>query len=44
MQGSLGLQLINVYDRVNVFYFSRYTGTHVDQMRFFPSATMSIEY
>jgi hypothetical protein len=39
-----GVQVINVYDNRNVFYFDRNTGQRVDMLRFFPSAMMTVEY
>jgi hypothetical protein len=44
IKGSLSGQLINAYDRTNVFYFNRKTGVHTNMLRFFPSATLSLEY
>jgi hypothetical protein len=44
IKGSLGGQVINVYNRTNVFYFNRKTGVHTNMLRFFPSATLSLEY
>jgi hypothetical protein len=44
IKGSLDGQIINVYDNVNVFYFDRNTGAHTDMLRFFPSATVTLEY
>lgn len=42
--GTLGAQAINVYDNINVYYFNRTNGAHADMLRFFPSATLSLEY
>lgn len=44
MKGTLGVQVINVYDNINVFYFDRTNGAHADMLRFFPSATFTLEY
>jgi hypothetical protein len=44
IRGSLGGQLINAYDRMNVYYFNRKTGVHTNMLRFFPSATLSLEH
>lgn len=44
VKGSIGVSVINVYDRRNVFYFDRKTGQRVDMLPFFPSATLNLEY
>jgi len=44
IHGTLGAQVMNVYDAKNVFYFDRKTGQRVDMLGFFPSATLTIEY
>jgi hypothetical protein len=44
ISGTIGGQIINVYDNVNIFYFNRKTGEHTEMLRFFPSATLSLEY
>ena len=44
IKGSLGGQVVNAYDNVNVFYFNRKTGVHTNMMRLFPSATLTLEY
>lgn len=33
--------IVNAYDRRNVFYFNRATGERIDQLPFFPTATLS---
>jgi len=42
--GTLGLQIVNVYNHKNVFYFDRKTGQQIDMLPFFPTATLNIEY
>ena len=44
IKGSMGLHVINIYDRKNLFYFDRKTGQRIDMLSFFPSATLSLEY
>jgi hypothetical protein len=44
IKGSVGGQIINVYDNINIFYFNRKTGEHTEMLRFFPSATLSLEF
>jgi hypothetical protein len=39
----VGCSLINVYNRNNIFYFTRDTGERVDMLPFLPSATLKIE-
>lgn len=43
-KGSLGGQIMNVYDNINVFYFNRKTGASTNMLRFFPSALVKLEY
>ena len=42
--GSLGGQIINAYNRTNVYYFNRKTGVSVNMLSFFPSATLTVQY
>jgi hypothetical protein len=42
--GSVGVNIINVYNHRNVFYFDRKTGQQIDMLPFFPTATISLEY
>lgn len=44
VRGSVGVHIINLYNRKNVFYFERYTGQRIDMIPFFPSATVAFEY
>ncbi|MEX0735941.1 MAG: carboxypeptidase-like regulatory domain-containing protein [Bacteroidota bacterium] len=44
LRGSVGLNVINVYDMKNVLYFDRTTGQQVNMLPFFPSATLNLEY
>ncbi len=44
VRGSMGIHIINLYNRKNVFYFERYTGQRIDMIPFFPSATVAFEY
>jgi len=44
LTGSLGVNIINVYDHRNVFYFDRKTGQQVNMLPFFPTATLTLEY
>lgn len=43
-QPSLGLNLINVYDRKNIFYYERQTGRRVNMLGFLPTASLSLEF
>ena len=39
----VGLSVLNVYDRKNIFYFKRDTGERVNMLPFLPSATVRVE-
>ena len=39
-----GVNIVNVYDHQNIFYFDRATGQQVNMLPFFPSATLELEY
>lgn len=39
----LDVSIMNVYDRKNIFYFSRNTGERVNMLPFLPSATLRVE-
>jgi hypothetical protein len=41
---SLGIDLLNVYDNKNIFYFDRKTGQRVDMLSFYPSAALTVRY
>ncbi len=40
---SLGANIINVYNRKNIFYFNRDTGEKVYMLTFFPSLTLKVD-
>jgi hypothetical protein len=40
---AVGLNIINVYDRKNVFYFERKTGRRINMLGFFPSLNLTLE-
>jgi hypothetical protein len=40
---SINASIINVYNRSNIFYFQRDTGTRVNMLPFLPTATIKIE-
>jgi len=44
VSGSIGANIINVYDHKNIFYFDRKTGQQIDMLPFFPTATLSLEF
>ena len=44
IRGSVGVNIINVYNRKNVFYYDRSTGQQVDMLPFFPTATLNIAF
>ncbi len=39
-----GVDLLNVYNNKNIFYFDRKTGQRVNMLAFFPSATLTVQY
>ncbi len=39
-----GVNIVNVYDHRNIFYFDRATGQQVNMLPFFPTATLELEY
>jgi hypothetical protein len=41
---SAGVNIVNVYDHKNIFYFDRTTGQQVNMLPFFPTATLTVEY
>ncbi|HEY4613165.1 MAG TPA: hypothetical protein VII11_09300, partial [Bacteroidota bacterium] len=41
---SVGVNLMNVYNRKNIFYFERSTGQRVNMLGFFPTANLSLEF
>ncbi len=43
-RGTAGIHVLNMYDRKNLFYFDRRTGQRTNMLRFFPSATLSLEF
>jgi hypothetical protein len=44
IKGRAGVNIINVYDHQNIFYFNRATGQQVNMLPFFPTATIELEY
>lgn len=44
IQGTVGISIINVYNRENIFYFDRKTGERINMLPFFPSATLTLEF
>jgi hypothetical protein len=44
IKGRAGVNIINVYDHQNIFYFDRATGQRVKMLPFFPTATLELEY
>ncbi len=44
IKGTVGVNIVNVYNRKNIFYFDRNTGQQTYMLPFFPTATLNIEY
>jgi hypothetical protein len=42
--GSLGLHLVNIYNRNNILFFDRKSGQHINMLPFFPSVSATIEF
>jgi hypothetical protein len=43
LRSSVGLNLVNAYDRKNLFYFERTTGRRINMLGFFPSLNFTLE-
>ncbi len=41
---SIGVDLLNVYNNKNIFYFDRNTGQSVYMLSFYPSASLTLKY
>ena len=41
---SLGIDVLNMYDNKNFFYFDRRIGQRIDMLPFFPSAALTVKY
>jgi outer membrane receptor protein involved in Fe transport len=41
---SMGLDLLNLYDNKNFFYFDRKIGQRIDMLPFYPSASLTVKY
>jgi outer membrane cobalamin receptor len=44
IRSALGMNIINVYNRKNVFYFERATGRRINMLGFFPSLNLTLEF
>jgi hypothetical protein len=44
ISGTVGIHIVNLYNRKNVFYFDRKTGQQINMLPLFPTATLNIEY
>jgi hypothetical protein len=42
--GNVGVNIINVYNQKNIFYFDRKTGQQTTMLPFFPTATLTIDF
>ena len=42
--GNVGVNIINVYNQKNIFYFDRKTGEQTNMLPFFPTATLTIDF
>ncbi len=41
---AVGVNVMNLYDRKNIFYFDRFTGQRYNMLGFFPSANVTMEF
>ena len=44
LRGSIGIDIVNVYNQKNIFYIDRMTGQQVNMLPFFPTATLNITF
>lgn len=44
IRSSIGINIINVYDRKNLFYFDRRTGQRINMLEFYPTANLTLEF
>jgi hypothetical protein len=42
--GRIGVHILNLFDRRNLFYYDRASGRRVDMLRFFPSVTGTLSF
>jgi hypothetical protein len=43
-RGNIGIHVLNLFDRSNLFYLDRASGRRIDMIRFFPSITASLTF
>ena len=44
MECSLGIDVLNVYDNKNIFYFDRTTGERINMLPLYPSVALAVKY
>ena len=44
IRSSFGINIINLYDRKNLFYFDRKTGQRINMLEFYPTASLTLEF
>jgi hypothetical protein len=44
IRGAVGINILNIYNQKNIFYFDRTTGKQVAMLPFFPTATLNVEF
>jgi len=44
LECSLGIDVLNVYDNKNIFYFDRMTGERINMLPFYPSVALAVKY
>lgn len=44
LECSLGIDMLNVYDNKNIFYFDRLTGERINMLPIYPSVALAVKY
>ena len=44
IRGTVGVNIVNVYNQKNIFYIDRKTSQQVNMLPFFPTATLNITF
>ena len=44
IRGTVGIDILNLYNQKNIFYFDRTTGKQVTMLPFFPTATLNVQF
>jgi hypothetical protein len=44
LEFSLGIDILNVYNKKNIFYFDRSTGSRINMLPIYPSVALTVTY